>query len=154
MSWPVMCVRCGNENKSQLVKQQYVWKQLLSQTQYQGYTKTQSAKLNVTTYICKNCYNIGKMRFIFSVAILSLLSLLSFLWTFGFFSDGPELLGLIILAPSIGFLTFHLLLRRKVSRFYAHFYHSSGRIMGFFRSKKYKEAFYSVFPNGIYVKKR
>jgi hypothetical protein len=75
-------------------------------------------------------------------------------WTFGAFSDGPELIGLTVVIPATFYFVWLILMRRKYTRFYIHFYHSNGRILGFmFRNKEYKAEFDSRFPTGIYINK-
>jgi len=152
MSWPKMCVRCGETTPEKLKQSKFRWSQLLFQTQQQNTTYNHSVYVDVTIFLCEKCRRIALIRLWLSL-LLSLAGLgIGFSWTFGAFGN-VDLLGLIVLFPATFFFVFLILLRRHVARFYAHFYHSSGYIRGFFRSKTYKEAFDHAFPGGIYINK-
>jgi hypothetical protein len=153
-SWPKLCVRCGERRPELLNEQTFVWSQLLSQISAGGSTTTTVAACNVTAYICNRCKIIARIRFWLTIVLSASMVLVGLPWAFGAFTDGPELVALAILAPGI-FLTIWLpITRRHTTRFYIHFYHSSGRIQAiFFRNKEYKEAFNNAFPAGIYVEK-
>ncbi|MHA1673107.1 MAG: hypothetical protein ACTSYI_05715 [Promethearchaeota archaeon] len=150
--WPQLCVRCGENNKNLLSEQKFRWKYLimLSQSQSQESSQSKDSALDVSAFICQHCIRVGRIRWI-SIFLISLLgSLFGFMLVFGAFG-GIILEGLIILLPSLGVLIFTLLMRRQVSRYYAHFYYANGWIRGFFRSVEYKKAFDASFPDGIYM---
>ncbi|MHA1630194.1 MAG: hypothetical protein ACTSXO_00920 [Candidatus Heimdallarchaeota archaeon] len=149
--WPSICARCGESDNKKLTNQKYRWQQIIFQSQTQTTRYTRSVYVNVEGYLCMRCKKIALTRLIISL-LLSMVGLsIGFAWTFGAFG-GVNLLGLIVLVPSIFYFIFLVLLRRHYVRFYMHFYHSGGYIQGFFRSKKYKEAFSQSFPGGIYIR--
>ncbi|MHA1612490.1 MAG: hypothetical protein ACTSVZ_06685 [Promethearchaeota archaeon] len=150
--WPQICVRCGESNQDLLSQQNFSWKYLIMQTQNQGYTKNQWAVVDVNAYICQNCNRIGRIRWT-STFVMSLLgTLLGFPLVFGAFGE-IIIEGLMLLLPSLGILIFTVLMRRQVSRYYAHFYYATGWVRGFFRSPDYKKAFDESFPDEIYLEK-
>lgn len=153
-NWPKLCVRCGERNPELLKEQKYGWAQITSQTTGGGYTSTTSVGMIVTAYICNKCRIIALIRWWVSVIISFGLLLGAFPWTFGAFSDGPELVGLSVLVPALFYFLWLILTRRHYTRFYIHFYVSNNYIRGFlFRNKEYKAEFESRFPSGIYIEK-
>jgi hypothetical protein len=152
MSWPKLCCRCGEKNPDKLIEEKYKWQQLLMQTQSGNTTHSTWAYVNARVNICQKCKRIGLIRWWISIVLSVAAFLVSAAWTFGAFGN-ITLAGLAVLAPAVFYTIFLILLRRKVVRFYAHFYHSSGYVRGFFRSKDYKKEFDALFPSGIYIKK-
>ena len=152
-NWPKLCFRCGEKDPEKLIEQKFGWSQIISQTKSSTSTTTTSVGMVAHVNICQKCRIIGIARWWISFIVSLGLFGASGAWTFGAFSDGPELVGLTVLAPATFYVIYLVLARRIVSRFYAHFYHSSGYIRGFFRNKEYKEAFEATLPSGIYVRK-
>lgn len=148
--WPQMCVRCGEKDPAKLTVQKFKWQHMISQIKGVGSTTSEYAYLHAKIAICHRCRKIGIIRFWVSLGLSFIALLFGFAWTFGAFG-GIQLLGLVLLVPAVGLFMFLILLRRQVSRFYAHFYYSAGYIRGFFRNKEYKRAFDAAFPGGFYV---
>ena len=154
LSWPKLCVRCGERDTEILNEQKFSYRQILSSTSAGGYTSTTSVFVDVTAHICNKCRIIALIRWWVSIIISFGLLLGAFPWTFGAFSDGPELVGLTVLLPAVFYFIWLIAMRRHYTRFYIHFNYSSGYIRGFlFRNKEYKAEFDSRFPGGIYVRK-
>lgn len=149
-TWPRLCVRCGEDNPTKLHPQHFHWRAIISSTESPGYVSTEEAHMDVTSYMCRPCFNIGVLRWWIATPIAFVLMMVGFAWTFGAFGS-VDLLGLALLIPSLIVFIKNILLRRQVSRFYMHFYPSGQTIQGFFRSKTYKKAFYYQFPGGIRI---
>ncbi len=155
-NWPRLCVRCGEQNQDLLSEQKFRWQYMmtlsLSQSQSQDLPQSKLEAQEIRANICQVCLRIGRIRWTSTFLISLLGTIFGFLLVLGSFGD-IIFEGLILLLPSLGIMIFTLLMRRQVSRYYAHFYYANGWIRGFFRSDDYKKAFDASFPDGIYMKK-